>query len=233
MERDQIIKGLEALRRSLFHSLLVVGVASFASFFFAKRLLLTLLKSTNIKVYYFTLPEVFFSMVELAILSGVFFSIPLIFFLVWQNFKPLFRINFCYVFLAILLFYFGSIFCYLIVLKSGVSFLLSYGTDKIIPMISVERYIFFSSAMIFAFGVTFETPLLLLLLHRLRIISYMTLSKKRRYAILFITIFSAVITPTPDVYNMMLLAVPTYLLYEIGVIMVKMDELRRKKRGIE
>jgi sec-independent protein translocase protein TatC len=84
--------------------------------------------------------------------------------------------------------------------------------------------------MIFAFGVTFETPLFLFLFKRLKIVNYEMLAKKRRYAILIIAIFSAVITPTPDVYNMMLLAVPTYLLYEAGLVMIKIDELRSKKR---
>ncbi|MCX7857037.1 MAG: twin-arginine translocase subunit TatC [Deltaproteobacteria bacterium] len=228
MERDQIIKALEALRKSLLPSLLVVGVFSLVSFFFAKKILTILLKVVSIRVYYFTIPEVFFSMVELAILSGLFFSIPFLFFLFWKNFKTLFRVNVTYVLMAILLFYFGSVFCYMVVLKSGISFLLGYATDKIKPMISVEKYILFSGAMMFAFGLTFETPLFLLLLKRLRIINYVMLAKKRRYAVLLITIFAALITPTPDIYNMMLLAVPTYLLYEVGLIMVRIDELRRK-----
>ena len=230
MERNQILSVIEAIRKALFFSLIAVGVASSFCFFFAKEILLILLKVVQIKVYYFTLPEVFFSMVELAFLSGLFSSMPLIFFVIWKNLKPVLRINILYVFSAIFLFYLGSLFCYFVVLKSGISFLLGYAEDKIKPMISVEKYIGFTAAMIFAFGVTFETPLFLFLFKRLKIVNYEMLAKKRRYAILIIAIFSAVITPTPDVYNMMLLAVPTYLLYEAGLVMIKIDELRDKKR---
>lgn len=233
MERDQIIKGLDALRKSIIHSLFVVGSFSFVSFLFSKKILQILLKAVTIKVYYFTLPEVFFSMIELSIMSGIFFSIPVIFFFLWRNFKGIIAFNFRYVFLASILFYLGTIFCYLFVLKSGVAFLLGYASEKLRPVISVEKFVIFSCAMIFAFGATFETPLFLLFLSRARIVSYEWLAKRRRHAILFITIFAAVITPTPDVYNMMLLAVPTYLLYEFGLIMIKIDELRRKKGGIK
>ncbi len=233
MDREKLIRGLEVLRRFTLHALFVVGIASAGSFFFAKRLLLLLLKVTGTKVYYFTLPEVFLSMVELSIISGIFFSIPAIFFLFWKNIRPLVKINFVYVLFATLLFYVGSIFCYLFVLKSGITFLLGYASDKVKPMISVERYILFSTAMIFAFGITFETPLFLLLLRRLGIVTYEGLAKKRRYAILFITIFAAVITPTPDVYNMMLLAVPTYMLYEIGLLAIRFSEQKKGNDGTE
>ncbi len=82
--------------------------------------------------------------------------------------------------------------------------------------------------MIFAFGVTFEIPIILLLLSKKGILRSQTLTKTRRFAILFITIASAIITPTPDVYNMMLLAVPTYFLFEVGILLMKINERRQK-----
>ncbi|MCS7280795.1 MAG: twin-arginine translocase subunit TatC [Desulfobacterota bacterium] len=231
MERERLIVFLGGVRRSVLHSLLVIGIVSLVSFFFAKDLFSLLTKVVGIKLYYFTLPEVFFSMVELALLSGTFFSVPFILFIVWKNLKPTFRISFYYFLAAGVLFYLGSLFCYLFVLKSGIMFLLGYGGEHVKPFISIERYIVFSGAFIFAFGLTFQTPILLLLLRKLGLIKYDTLAKHRRLAILLITIFAAVITPTPDVYNMLLLAGPTYLLYEVGSLMVKMDELRRRRSG--
>jgi len=129
------------------------------------------------------------------------------------------------------LFYVGSIFCYNIVLRSGIKFLLGYEGNNLKAMISVERFISFSSAMIFAFGITFEMPVALLALNKKGMLKAQTLTKKRRYAILVITIAAAVITPTPDVYNMMLLAVPAYMLYEIGILLMKMNERKDRSRG--
>jgi len=62
------------------------------------------------------------------------------------------------------------------------------------------------------------------------VVGVKTLSKTRRFAILFITIASAIITPTPDIYNMMLLAVPTYILYEASIFIMKINE-RKKGRS--
>lgn len=227
MQREKLLKVFEALRRSLLYFLPIWGLSSFVTFIFSKEILLLLLRTVEIKVYYFTLPEVFFSMLELSFFAGFYFSFPAFLITFWISLRKVQRVNLSLIILAIFLFYTGSVFCYLVVLKSGVSFLLGYGDERIKAMISVERFIMFSVAMIFAFGITFETPLFLLTLRRLKIVNSRMLTSKRRYAILFITIFAAVITPTPDVYNMMLLALPTYVLYELGILMVKIDEKRR------
>jgi sec-independent protein translocase protein TatC len=125
---------------------------------------------------------------------------------------------------SIFLFYLGSIFCYLVVLPSGISFLLSYQGGPIKAMISTERFVHFCVAMIFAFGGAFELPMLLLGLGKLGLVRSRTLSRTRRYAVLIIVIAASVITPTPDIYNMSLLAVPLYLLYEIGILLMRMAE---------
>lgn len=229
MEKEGLLRFIEALRRTFLHFLPIWGISSVLTFLFAKEILLLLLRVVEIKVYYFTLPEVFFSMLELSLFGGLFFSMPLFLIILWKNLRSIYRINLLLLLFSISLFYAGAVFCYLIVLKSGISFLLGFGNEKIKAMISVERFIIFSVTMIFAFGLTFETPLFLLTLRRLRIVNSRMLETKRRYAILIITIFAAVITPTPDIYNMMLLALPTYVLYELGIIMVKIDEVRKKK----
>jgi sec-independent protein translocase protein TatC len=166
--------------------------------------------------------------VELALYGGVFFAFPIIIYLIWHELKgalgikPIF--GYLFVFFAIVLFYGGSLFCYQIVLPSGIKFLLSYEGGTIRAMISVERFVLFCTAMIFAFGVTFEIPIIMMALGKIGIVKSRSLSKTRRYAILVVAIAAAVITPTPDVYNMMLLAVPMYILYEAGIILMKIVE---------
>ena len=83
--------------------------------------------------------------------------------------------------------------------------------------------------MLFAFGVTFEVPIILLILNKLGLVKSRTLVRTRRYAILLITVASALITPTPDIYNMMLLAVPTYVLFEIGILLMKLSEKKSER----
>ena len=232
MEREKLLHILTSLKRFSLKGLIVVAFSGIVCFIFFKNILNLLLKTVHIKVYYFAFPEVFFSSVELAIYAGVFFSLPVLIILMWHEFKGFIKLKtsegWLFIVFSIVLFYAGSLFCYFIVLQSGVAFLLGYEGDALKAMISVEQFIKFSSAMIFAFGMTFEVPVILVALNRMGIIKARTLTKTRRFAILFITIASAIITPTPDVYNMMLLAVPTYILYEISIIIMKIGEKKRE-----
>ena len=235
MNRERVLLALGGVRRYLFKALAVVVLSGIVSFIFSKGLIRLLLKSVNIQLYYLSFPEVFLATVEIAMYAGVFFALPILIYLVWHEFRAstsLTRIQgYSFVFFAVLLFYTGSVFCYYVVLPSGIGFLLGYGTGHIKAMISVQRFVVFCSAMLFAFGVTFEVPIILLMLNKLGIVKSRMLVKTRRYAILLITVASALITPTPDVYNMMLLAVPTYVLFEIGILLMKLSEKKADRQG--
>jgi sec-independent protein translocase protein TatC len=228
MERADIVFCLEALRRALCKALVVVGIASLASFLFSKKLALFLIKAVHVKAYYFSLPEVFLATVELAIYTGMFLSVPLVAFIVWREFRPFLEREkirgHLFAGFAILLFYLGSVFCLLVALPNGIAFLLSYEGGAIKAMISIKRLILFCAAMMFAFGSAFELPLVLLLLSKFGVVSARSLAKGRRYAVLIIVIVASVVTPTPDIYNMSLLAGPLYVLYECGLLLVKMRE---------
>jgi sec-independent protein translocase protein TatC len=227
-DREKVLRVVAGARRVLLPSLIVAGLLTAVSFFFSKALIFFLMRHVHVTLYYFNLSEVFFSSVEIALYTGIFFSVPVIALIVWREFRgelgkrllhgPLFAASF------IFLFYLGSVFCYLVVLPSGITFLLSYQGGPVKAMISTERFVHFCVSMVFAFGAAFELPVLLLVLGKLGVVSYRTLSRTRRYAILIIVIASSVITPTPDIYNMSLLAVPLYVLYEIGILLMRIGE---------
>jgi sec-independent protein translocase protein TatC len=233
MEREKIISFLTGFRRVVLRSLVAVVISGIVSFVFAKDIIRLLQKITGVEVYYLTLPEVFFTTVKLACYGGIFLSLPFVIYLVWYELKGAIGIRPLYgyllIFSAIVLFYGGSFFCYSFVLPSGIKFLLSYEGGAIKAMISVERYVVFCTAMIFAFGITFEIPIIMIALGKMGIITSRMLSKTRRFAILFIAIAAALITPTPDVYNMMLLGVPMYILYEVGILLTRIVERRHNK----
>jgi sec-independent protein translocase protein TatC len=228
MEREKIIAFLTDLRSVILKSLGAVVISGVISFIYAKDIIRLLLKVADLRVYYLSLPEVFYTTVELALYGGVFFAFPIIVYLIWHELKGTLGIKpiygYLFIFFAVVLFYGGSLFCYQFVLPSGIKFLLSYEGGEIRAMISVERFVLFCTAMIFAFGVTFEIPIIMMALGKIGIVKSRSLSKTRRYAVLVVTVAAALITPTPDVYNMMLLAVPMYILYEAGIVLMKIVE---------
>jgi len=180
----------------------------------------------------FAIPEAFLSVLKLTLYASLFFSIPIIFYQVWKSFSPLFRLkgmksSTLILLTAIFLFYLGAFFCTFVTLPFGIRFLLGYQSAHIKPMISVEKYVSFCTAFIFGFGLTFELPLILALLSYIKVVNAAFLTRNRRYAILLIAIVSAVVTPTPDVFNMALMGGPLYILFEIGVILVKIIERKR------
>ncbi|HNQ47469.1 MAG TPA: twin-arginine translocase subunit TatC [Syntrophorhabdus sp.] len=232
MGREKIVLIMRASKKFVLKALIVVAVTGSLSFFFSKKLLGLLLQKADLKIYYLSLPEVFLSSIELSIYAGLFFAIPIVIYLAWYEFHVVSSINaargYMFIIMAIVLFYAGSIFCYSIVLPSGIKFLVAYGKDNnIMAMISMQRFVTFCSAMIFAFGFTFEVPIVLLALGKAGLVRSKSLTKTRRFAVLFIVISAAIITPTPDIYNLALLAVPTYLLYEIGILLMKINERRK------
>jgi sec-independent protein translocase protein TatC len=225
---ETMMRFLAGLRPILVKTILSAFLLAAAVFYFSRALILALVHHLHVQLYYFDISEVFFSSVELSIYAGIFLSVPVIVVLAWRRFWPAGKSKglrgYPFVIFSILLFYLGSVFCYLVVLPSGVAFLMSYQGGPLRAMLSTEYFVRFAVAMVFAFGAAFELPVLILLAGKLGFVASRTLSRTRRYAALVIVIAASVITPTPDIYNMSLLAVPLYVLYEIGILLLKLQE---------
>ena len=232
MNRDEIFQALTKLRKGFLQIVVVVILLGIVIFPFSKTLLRHLHTSLQENLVAFAIPKAFLYVLKLTLYASLFFSIPIIFYQVWKSFSPLFRLegmksSTLILLTAIFLFYLGAFFCTFVTLPFGIRFLLGYQSAHIKPMISVEKYVSFCTAFIFGFGLTFELPLILALLSYIKVVNAAFLTRNRRYAILLIVIVSAVVTPTPDVFNMALMGGPLYILFEIGVILVKIIERKR------
>jgi sec-independent protein translocase protein TatC len=232
MNRNDLFQALSSLRKGLFQISIVVVVLGILAYPFSKTLLRYLHTPLQGDLVAFGISEAFLSLLKLTLYISLFFSIPVIFYQVWKSAAPLFKLEGTRSSLSILstalfLFYLGASFCYFVTLPFGISFLMGYQTPHIKPMISVGKFISFSAAFVFAFGLIFELPLIMALLSYIHVINASLLTRNRRYAILVIAVVSAALTPTPDVFNMCLMGGPLYLLFEIGVILVKVIERRR------
>ena len=223
-----IIEHLEELRDRLIKSAIAVTVTTLLSFIFAKQFLQLLIApmgetppvsstpTTNIVVF-----------TKVALISGVALAMPVLVYQLISFIAPgLTRQEKRYLYLivpgATLSFVAGIAFAYFVMLPTAIPFLKGFLGDIVQPNWFVDKYISFITSLLFWVGLSFETPLLIFFLAKLGIVTPAVLSRNRKYAILVIAVLAAVITPTPDPFNMILVMVPLILLYEIGILLAKL-----------
>jgi len=129
------------------------------------------------------------------------------------------------------LFILGGCFGYFIAFRYGMAFLFGLGKDVgILPLITIENYFDKFVDVMLGIGLVFELPILLFFLTLLRVVSPSFLLNHSRYAILGIVIVAAIVTPTPDVFNLMLFAVPMCMLFFLGIFLSYLLVLKREKQ---
>ncbi|MCM8757618.1 MAG: twin-arginine translocase subunit TatC [Candidatus Omnitrophica bacterium] len=226
MDKELTLKEhLEELRRRIIVSLVCLGVATTLSFPFSDYILKVLkfpAKGLIEKLVFFGPQDAFLIYMRIAFLSGAIFSFPIILYQLWAFILPALeekfkKYTFLFIILSTLFFIGGCFFAYFILIPAALKFLLSFGDKELIPVISATRYISFLLSIILVSGLIFEMPLLSLILTKMGIINHRILRKKYKYAILVILIFSAIVTPTVDAFNMLLLAIPILVLYELSI----------------
>ena len=174
---------------------------------------------------------------KLAGTVGLLFSLPFIFYQIWKFIAPGLlegerRVAPLIVFFTTLCFVAGGSFCYFVVLKYGLGFLLSFQTPTLVPMISIDEYFGFVSTLIFVFGLVFEMPVIAYFLTRIGILTPEFLRQKRRYGVVAIFVIAAVVTPSVDAFTQILLAVPLLFLYEISIWVSHIALPERMKKAL-
>ncbi|MBI4670566.1 MAG: twin-arginine translocase subunit TatC [Chloroflexi bacterium] len=119
--------------------------------------------------------------------------------------------------IALILFVGGVLFTYFLILPNALDFLFSLGGDLVQPLPALEQYIDFALALIFWVGLAFELPLVMFFLARFNIVTARQFAQQWRYAVVVIAAAAAVITPTIDIFNMTLVALPMLGLYVLGI----------------
>ncbi len=122
---------------------------------------------------------------------------------------------------SVLLFFVGMAFAYFIVFPAVFGFINAFAPDGVAVMTDIEKYLSFVITTFLAFGITFEVPVIVIVLVRAGLVSVDKLREFRPYMIVGAFIVAAIVTP-PDVLSQFLLAVPMWLLYELGVVFAGM-----------
>ena len=174
--------------------------------------------------------------IKLPVLAALFLAAPWVLYQVWAFISPgLYkkerRLAAPFIITTAGLFILGGCFAYFVAFRFGLTFLLGIGVDiGVRPIISMTEYTDLFINVMLGVGLVFELPVLIFFLTLLRIASPRFLLRHSRYAILLIVVGAAIITPTPDVYNLTIFAVPMILLYFIGVFASYLLVLSREGR---
>ncbi len=211
-------------KKNLFWLILVIATWGI-NFYLSPYFLAFLQKNLGQKLIFFSVTEPFIALLKFSLLITFVLFFPLLWYLFFIFLNFLFYLPrktfFLFFILGLILFYLGIFFAFKVSLPYGIQFLLSFKTEKLEPAISLGHFVNFFSFFLIAFGFFFELPLLICLLSLTKLLNPYRLSYYRKEVFLAIVVLSAIITPTPDAFNMMLLAFPLYLLFELGLFLSK------------
>ena len=175
---------------------------------------------------YLSVVEPFTMKIKVAIFTGLVVALPFILTQLWRFVTPALkpgerRFALPFVLSSLVLFSFGAWFA-MLTLPRGLAFLLGFaGTERMQAVLSISRYLGFVTLLILAFGASFEFPLLLVSLCMVGVLSSQKLRKWRRYALVMIAVFAAVITPSQDWFTMTAMMVPLIVFYEVAILVTR------------
>jgi sec-independent protein translocase protein TatC len=225
-DKMSFMEHLGELRTRIVRALIAVLAGLVIAFPLSQRLVDWLaqpIQKTGNTLVFLAVTEAFWVQMKVALIAGLFVASPAILWQVWAFIAPgLYAHERKYaapfVIVGSLLFVGGGAFSLKVVTPYAVQFLLSFARPGLQPMISIGSYIDFVLKFTLAFGLVFELPLALTLAARLGLVTPRALAQNRKYAVLGAFVASAILTPTPDAFNQMLMAGPLIILYEVGIV---------------
>jgi sec-independent protein translocase protein TatC len=235
-EKTPLLTHLEALRKVIMVSVIAILVTSVAAFALVDPLLSIVLRPANdahIRLVYTGVTEGIFFKLHVALVFGAVAASPILLWQFWRFLVPALYPNerryiARLVPLSIILFMGGVVFGYLTVLPILLFFLIKFSSE-FQELITISNYLTFTEHLLIPFGLLFEYPLLVYFLAKIGILTPEKLVKYRKYAIVGIVIVASILTPSPDPFSTLLVAVPMLVLYEVGILVSRIV-FRKKKR---
>jgi sec-independent protein translocase protein TatC len=223
-----LLEHLEELRSRIIVVAMAILVGGVAGFFLAEPII-TLLRvplPDGVELIQTSVGEAFGVRMQLALMTGIALAMPIILYEVWAFVTPGLtrgerRLIWPLLGIAIILFAAGLALGYLLI-PLAVNFLLDFSLPDVEPLLTLSEYVGFVTTFMLAFGLALQFPVVLYLLARLGILSYSFLAKRRRWALLLITLFAIVITPGDIVVGSFTLAVVMYGLFEATLQLIRL-----------
>lgn len=238
-----LVAHLTELRDRLLRSLLAVLVVFIALFPFANEIYtfvsqpLRALLPPGTSMIATEVASPFLTPFKLTLVASIFVAIPYVLYQIWSFIAPGMyrhekRLAIPLLASSVLLFYAGAAFAYFVVFPLIFAFFTSVGPEDVAIMTDINRYLDFVLKLFFAFGLAFEIPIAAVLLIWAGITTPEDLAKKRPFIIVGCFIFGMLLTP-PDIISQSLLAIPMWMLFEVGVFFGRFVQKRGENNGAE
>lgn len=228
---------IRELRSRIMWSLLFVAIGAGVGYALHDQILQILQQPLNEKLYYTTPTGAFSFIIRICCVFGFIVALPMVVYQAFAFFEPLVKVRtrrlfVLFVLASVLLAGAGIAFAYYISLPAALHFLVSFGSDagNIQALITANEYFNFVFAYIAGFAVLFQLPLLLIFINKIKPLTPSKLLGATRYVVLGSFIVAAVITPTPDPFNQLLMAGPIILLYFLSACLVAVMNVAARRR---
>ncbi len=220
-KRLTLIEHLDELRKRIIICLIATVASSSICYLKSKELLELIIRPLPNAVFISPV-EVFVVYIKVSLFCGLVLACPIILFQVWKFVAIALtkseRKYLAYIVpSSVILFLVGGMFAYFIIIPFSVKFLLGLASEHVVAMISVNRFINFVGILTLATGAIFELPLVILFLSSIGLVTPKKLRSNYKFVIVLVFIIAAMITPTPDVFTQLLVALPMLLLYEVSI----------------
>lgn len=222
---ESLLTHLEALRSTLIRCFVALGIGLIPLFlvapYFMDCLIKIMIGKNNVSLNYFSPMEVFILQIKIAVVLDFLCCFPYIARQIWQFIVPALYENErkfikSIVFSSSALFIIGVLFCLFFILPLIINFGISFSTSEIKAMFGISNIISLALMLSIIFGLMFQFPIITYSLIRFNITSYESVKNKRSYIFVGILIIAGILTP-PDIVSQLMLTIPTYLLFEIGL----------------
>ncbi len=234
------LEHLEDLRKRIFYSFIAVVAVVIPAWLFSKDIYNILARPVTqylpegTKLAYTHLTAPFMLYIKVSFLAAIFFTSPFIFFQLWLFVAPgLYQREkkyvYPFVFFTSFFFVLGALFGYFVAFPFACNFFLKMGSE-FQPVITVDQYFSLALRLLIGIALVFEMPTLVFFLSRMGIITSRWMIKNFKYAVLVVFIIAAIITPSPDVINQSILAVPMLALYGLSVLIASVFGKERGKK---
>lgn len=235
-ERDKelsLVQHIGELRDRLMKAAIALVITTAISFLFTTDIIKILLIPTGEERLVTLSPtENFTTYFRVALFSGIALAMPVILYEIYAYIDPaLYPKERRFIRILglpiIALFAGGMAFCYFVMLPRAMEFLINFGGEVFDNQLRASEYLSFVTMFILGIGLMFEVPVIIYALVRVRVVTREWLGKQRRYVVLVCFLLGAFITPTPDPFNQALVAIPMYLLFELGLFVSRFSAAPR------